>query len=246
MGKRSPIKWNITHYQHCTSTQDLAHEAAHEGALEGQVIQALRQSNGRGRHGHNWDAPVGNLYISFILRPDFDLQKAGQISFITACAVARALENYIDTKKQDLKLKWPNDILVNGLKTSGILLESNMKDNKLESLIVGIGVNIFNKPDLAICLNDIADEPVYVNKVRDLILHEFKVFYTLWHTNGFEPIRDFWQERAFGMGQVMVARLPNQKFSGIFDGITDDGCLVLKEKNGNKRIISAADVYFET
>ncbi len=246
MVKNLPIEWQINHYQQTTSTQDLAHDATKNGAQEGMVFQASKQSDGRGRHGNSWSAPVGNLYLSFILRPDFDLQQAGQISFIVSCAVARALEHYIDTDKHDLKLKWPNDILVNGLKISGILLESNIKDNAIDSLIVGIGVNIFNKPDLAICLNDIADEPVYVNKVRDLILHEFKVFYTLWHKKGFEPIREFWQSRAYGMGQDMVARLPDQKFYGIFNGITDDGCLILKESNGNDRIISAAEVHFGT
>lgn len=244
MVQNPPIEWQINHYQQTTSTQDLAHKAANEGADEGTVFQALKQSNGRGRHGNNWSAPVGNLYLSFILRPDFNLQKAGQISFIVSCAVARALENYIETQKNDLKLKWPNDILINGLKISGILLESNIKEQKLESLIVGIGVNIFNKPDLAICLNDIALEPVYVNKVRDLILHEFKVFYTLWKLKGFEPIGKFWQDRAFGMGQDMVARLPDKEFNGIFNGITDKGCLILKETNGDERIISAAEVHF--
>lgn len=240
-----PINWQINQYQQVSSTQDLAHDAANDGAEQGALFQALKQDSGRGRHGNKWSAPLGNLYISFILKPDYDLDKAGQVSFVVACALARALEEYIDTSKHDVKLKWPNDILVDGLKISGILLESNIKENKLDSLIVGIGVNIFNKPELATCLNDVAVEPVYVNKIRDLILHEFNVFYTLWQTKGFDPVREFWQERAYGVGQDMTARLPNEKFNGVFGGITDNGALILKEANGNERIINAAEVYFE-
>ncbi len=239
-----PIEWQIQQYQQTSSTQDLAHQAANDGASEGALFQALKQSAGRGRHGNKWSAPLGNLYFSFVLKPDYALDKAGQVSFVVACALARALEEYIDIKKHDLKLKWPNDVLVDGLKMSGILLETNIIDNKLDSLIVGIGVNIFNKPDLAACLNDVSQEPVYVNKVRDQILHEFNVFYTLWQVKGFEAIQKFWEERAYGIGQEMTARLPKEKFKGTFKGITNEGCLILNESNGNERIITAADVHF--
>jgi len=238
-----PIDWQIKQYQQASSTQDLAHDAANDDACEGALFQALKQEAGRGRHGNKWSAPLGNLYLSFVLKPDYQLDKAGQVSFVVACALARALEEYIDTTKHDLTVKWPNDILIDGLKVSGILLESNIKDNALDSLIVGIGVNIFNKPDLAICLNDVASEPIYVNKVRDQILHEFNVFYTLWQTKGFAPIKKFWEERAYGLEQDMTARLPQEKFHGVFSGITDNGCLKLKTDEGEK-IISAADVYF--
>jgi len=239
-----PIKWQINQFQQTDSTQDLAHDAAKDGADEGAVFQALKQNAGRGRHGNQWSAPLGNLYLSFVLRPDYGLDKAGQVSFVVACALARALELYMNTAKHELKLKWPNDVLVDGLKISGILLESNIENNKLDSLIVGIGVNIFNKPDLAICLNDIASDPVYVNIVRDQILHEFNVFYTLWRKDGFAPIREFWQDYAYGMGADMTARLPNEKFKGAFGGINDEGALILIEANGDERIINAAEVHF--
>jgi len=239
-----PIDWHITHFQQTDSTQDLAHDAADDGVAEGAVFQALRQNKGRGRHGNQWNAPVGNLYMSFVLKPDYGLEKAGQVSFVVACAMARALENYIDLNKHDLKLKWPNDVLVDGLKISGILLESNIKDNSLDSLIVGIGLNIFNKPDLAVCLNDVAMEPVYVNKVRDQILHEFNIFYTLWQTKGFEAVRDYWLEFAYGIDQEMTARLPTEKFQGHFGGITNDGSLILKTETGEK-VITAAEVHFK-
>ena len=241
-----PIEWHVENYQKISSTQDLAHIAANEGKPQGTVIQALMQDAGRGRHGNKWNAPVGNLYMSFLLRPDYDLNKAGQVSFIAACALARTLEDYLDDKKHTLKLKWPNDVLIDGLKVSGILLESNLQDNTLNSLIVGIGVNIFNKPDLAICLNDVSKHPVYVNRIRDEILHEFNVFYTLWQTKGFDAIKNFWEERAYGINQEMTARLPNTQHQGIFKGINKDGSLILSEKDtSTERIIHAGEVHFE-
>jgi len=184
-----PIKWQINQFQQTDSTQDLAHDAAKDGVDEGAVFQALKQNAGRGRHGNQWSAPLGNLYLSFVLRPDYGLDKAGQVSFVVACALARALELYMNTAKHELKLKWPNDVLVDGLKISGIL-------------------------------------------------------YTLWRKDGFAPIREFWQDYAYGVGADMTARLPNDKFKGAFGGINDEGALILIEANGDERIINAAEVHF--
>lgn len=239
-----PIDWQIKLFQNLPSTQDVAMALAEDEGEEGTVIQALTQSKGRGRRGNQWEAPIGNLYLSFLLRPDFDFQKAGQVSFIVALAVARAVQNYIKPDAHKVQAKWPNDILVNGLKISGILLESSMKDNALSGLVVGIGVNVFAKPDLATSLNDVAKEPVYVNKVRDDILKEFSDIYSQWQKDGFTFVHKEWLSIAYGVGENITARLPNISYKGEFQSINDDGALILKEANGRERIIHAAEVYF--
>lgn len=238
-----PINWRFEHYQKVVSTQNYIFDAIAEGEEEGFVVQALQQQGGRGRHGNQWSAPIGNIYISVLLRPKCDLADAGQLAFVTAVALSAALDDYIDPKKHKKTVKWPNDILINGVKISGILLESDIQNNTLNAINLGIGVNIFKAPEFAVALNDIAKEPVYVNKVRDNILDKFAHFYDLWQEKGFAPIRDAWLKDAHGLETPMTARLPNESFKGIFKGITKDGSLIL-DQDGTEKIIHAADVHF--
>ena len=135
--------------------------------------------------------------------------------------------------------------MVDGRKVSGILLETNVNSGgELDGLVVGMGVNVFNAPDLAVCLNDVADDPVYVTKIRDKILEELGAAYTLWQEEGFTSIREQWLSHAHGLGQAMTARLPNISHKGIFDGLTEEGSLILTQDSGEKMIITSGDVHF--
>ena len=239
-----PINWQIQLYQNVLTTQNYAHDAAKAGDSEGVVVQALSQLGGKGRHGKDWQSPIGNLYLSVLLRPACGVERAGELAFVIAVALSAALDDYIDLKKHVKTLKWPNDILVDGLKLSGILLESNIKDNALDSIIAGIGVNIFKAPELAIGLNDIAESPVYVNVVRDDILNKLSYYYELWQEKGFAPIREEWLNGAHGLGEPLTARLPSVSHQGIFKGITEAGSLILEMAEDGEKIIHAAEVHF--
>lgn len=239
-----PISWQIKLLSTVGSTQDIAMLAAQDGDPEGYVVQAMSMTGGRGRNGNQWSAPMGNIYMSALLRPSCDMRRAGELAFVIAVALSDALEHYIDSSKHKITLKWPNDVLIDGLKISGILLETNMKDGKLDGVIAGIGVNIFNAPDLAVSLNNVAKEPIYVNKVRDVILEELNKNYSLWQKNGFPPIREKWLARAYGIGKAITTRLPHESFKGIFEGLNEDGALILRQEDGGQKIIHAADVHF--
>lgn len=238
-----PIDWRFDLYQKVLSTQNYVHDAIALGEPEGLVVQTLQQQGARGRHGNKWDAPIGNLYMSILLRPHCDLAQAGQLAFVIAMALSDALDDYIDPKKHSKTLKWPNDILIDNRKISGILLESDIRENKLNAIVAGIGLNIFKAPELAVALNDIAKEPVYVNKVRDNILDKLGIYYDIWQEKGFAPIREAWLKQAHGIGQPITARLPEVSFKGVFKGITDEGSLIL-DMDGTDKIIHAADVHF--
>lgn len=238
------MEWKIQTYQEVESTQSLVHEAAAQGLEEGVVVQSMIQLSGKGRRGNQWISPVGNLYLSLLLRPECSIQEAGQISFVVAVAASAALDEYIDTDKHVKTVKWPNDILIDGLKISGILLESGMIGRSLDYMVVGIGMNIFNKPELAMALNDIAKEPVYINKVRDHFLDRLSYYYELWQEKGFAPILELWLNQAHGLDQPMTARLPNTEFKGVFKTVNEDGALILETANGDEKTIHAADVYF--
>lgn len=238
------INWQIKVLSKVTSTQDIVMLAAQDGDDEGYVIQAMMQSDARGRHGNKWDAPMGNIYMSALLRPECKIERAGELGFVVAIALFDTLSSYIDTDKHKVTLKWPNDILIDGLKISGILLETNLILNKLDGVVVGIGVNIFNAPEQAVSLNKMNSEPVFVNKVRDVVLEKLDKYYSLWQKEGFAPIRKKWLEHAHGLEQPITARLPNESYEGIFSGLTEDGGLILKQGDGSERIITAGDIHF--
>ncbi len=235
------VDWQPKVLASVESTQAMVQQAAQDGEPEGYVLQAFQQTGGKGRSGNQWHSPMGNLYMSFLLRPECDLHKAGELAFVVGVGVSNAFDEYIDSKSSKKQLKWPNDILVNGLKISGILLEGGA-DN---SFIVGVGANILNAPDLAISLNSAATQPVYVNKVRDNILDKVGIIYEEWQSNGFSTIRDLWLEQAYGLNEAMTARLPNKKVKGIFKGIDQVGALQLELANGELKTIHAADVHFD-
>jgi len=239
------MNWRIEVLGDTPSTQDIVHTASMTDEPEGYVLQAMQQSGARGRHGNKWDAPMGNLYLSALLRPKCTLNQAGQLSFVVGVALSNAMDQYIDASKHKKTLKWPNDILVDGLKISGILLESNLNaDGSLDSIVAGVGVNIFKAPDLAINLAALSKEPVYINVFRDEFLAKLGALYETWQSQGFAPIRDAWLEQAHGLNQPMTVRLPNEVKKGIFGGIDEGGALLLKHDDDSLEVIQAGVVHF--
>ena len=233
------IDWRIQTFASLPSTQDVVKQAILNQENEGLVVQALKQPAGRGRHGKVWEGPIGNLYMSLLLQPNKPQENYGELAFVIAVALSKALDSFIDLDKHKKTLKWPNDILINGLKNSGILLEVEE-----EALIVGIGLNIFSKPDFAICLNDVAKEPLFINKVRDHILQEISHYYQQWQNDGIAAIRLNWLRQAHGLGNDITARLPKETYKGIFEGLSEDGALILKQENDERVFISAGEVHF--
>jgi len=240
------IDWRIDVAGTAGSTQDIVHNKAIGGEDEGYVFQALQQTGARGRHGNKWDAPMGNLYMSALLRPSCTLNEAGQLSFVVAVALSKALDPYIDSKKHKKTLKWPNDVYVDGLKLSGILLESNLQaDNSLDSIVIGVGVNIFKAPDFAISVQEVTQKPIYVNVFRDEFLAHLSEFYETWQQKGFAPIRQAWLKEAHGLGDALTVRLPKETFKGVFNGIDEAGALLVGLDDGTERVVQAGDVHFE-
>lgn len=240
------INWTIETFAVLPSTQDEVKERALEGADEGLVVQALTQSEGRGRHGNEWVSPMGNLYMSVLLLPLCTADLAGQISFIVALAVSAAMDEFI-VEGHKKTLKWPNDILIDGKKCAGILLESELSPKGLVGhLVIGIGVNILSAPEGKICLKEVSGENrLAVHPFRDRVLHHLEAYYRVWKAEGFAPIRKAWLAQAHGIGHKMTARLPGREEKGIFRDINEAGALIL-ELSGNKQIvIRAGEIYFD-
>ncbi|OGQ34902.1 MAG: biotin--[acetyl-CoA-carboxylase] ligase, partial [Deltaproteobacteria bacterium RIFCSPLOWO2_01_FULL_38_9] len=126
-------------FKKVTSTNDIAYELAKKGAKEGEYVIAETQTKGRGRMQRKWVSKKGNLYVSLILRPSIVTRNVSHLTFVAALAVASALEKHLNISPQ---LKWPNDVLVDRKKISGILTEMESEGDKVDFMVVGMGINV--------------------------------------------------------------------------------------------------------
>jgi BirA family biotin operon repressor/biotin-[acetyl-CoA-carboxylase] ligase len=241
------VDWKVHTYASLPSSQDYVRELVNdedEFFPEGVVIQALSQTKGRGRHGRTWESPLGNLYISVLLRPNCDAAKAGQISFVVAVALSAAIDEVL-APGHAKTLKWPNDILIDGQKCAGILLESELNaDGSVKAMIVGMGINIHGAPEGAIGLQKVTNEiTVPVNKFRDMALEKLGHYYRLWQQDGFAPIRKLWLAQAQNLGKEITVTLGEKKMTGVFQDLDASGALKLAQNDGKVLDITSGDVY---
>jgi BirA family biotin operon repressor/biotin-[acetyl-CoA-carboxylase] ligase len=236
--------WRVQVLGTTPSTQDLVRSMADTGEPEGLAVQALQQTSGRGRHGNLWSSPMGNLYLSVLLRPAARPDKAAQMAFVAALALSDAIDEVIE-EGHAKTLKWPNDVLIDGKKVSGILLETKIDNHgRVDYLIIGTGVNIFAPPEGAASLDAIKKERLAVNTFRDIYLDKLAYHYKAWQDKGFAQIRTAWLKQAHGIGQTMKIRLPESVFEGVFVGIDDNGALQADMGGGTIRTFTAGEVHF--
>ena len=246
--------YHLLSYDELDSTNEEARRLAEGGGSHGAVIWAKRQTSGRGRMGRMWVSAEGNLFCSLLLAPNCDALMAAQLSFVTGVAVIETLKPIV-AEDNELSCKWPNDILLNGKKVGGILLESfetaDMtpgKDRMVRWVVVGVGINIDSCPSntdiKATYLKDAGVEIISAKIVLSRFIHHFITEYDLWAKKGFAPIRKRWMEYAFRVDQPIEVRLPKETHTGIFEGIDAEGHLLLKPRGGKLVTISAGDVYW--
>jgi BirA family biotin operon repressor/biotin-[acetyl-CoA-carboxylase] ligase len=231
--------WRIQQVASTASTNDDAKAAAENGEYEGLVVWALKQTSGRGRQGRVWESPEGNLYCSALLRPHMAAGDIGRYSFVTANAVYDTVRQCLPIA--DITLKWPNDVLVEGKKIGGILLEVVG-----DALIIGTGLNVAHHPAEGLypstSLRDEEAQPKPLDEILDMLLQNLGHWHNVMQTEGFEPIREFWLKRA--VKGPMKVRLPQGEINGEFVGLDEKGCLILHLADGSERAIATGDVFF--
>ena len=230
------------------STNDVARTLAGEGAPGLSAVWAKAQSSGRGRRGREWSSPVGNLYLSLLLRPECPIAAAAQLSLVAALGLGDALSEFVDISR--VRNKWPNDVQLDGKKVSGLLLESSgVNTEAVEWVIVGCGVNVAVHPDIpnypTTSLNEVAEQNVDVEALLNVFLRCFEVRYDAWRENGAVAIRDCWLERAVGLGQEITVRLPTKEIRGVFEGLDASGALILARTDGVRELITAGEIFAE-
>ena len=232
--------------QTVASTNDEARGLAENGAPGNSAVWALEQTAGRGRRGREWASPPGNLYVSLLLRPECKIAEAAQLSLVAALGLGDAISEYVAPSR--VRNKWPNDVLVDGRKIAGLLLESSSNGGgAVDWVVVGCGVNVANSPDLreyaATSLNAVSETEVPVRALLETFLERFEERYQTWHLGGIAPIREAWLERAHDLGQNVTVRLPTRELHGIFEGMDQTGALILALADGAREIITSGDVF---
>ena len=216
------------------STNDDLAALAREGAAEGTWLRAGRQTGGKGRQGRAWHSSPGNLHASTLVR----LQPGDPPAPTLALVAAVALYEVVVAYAPQVRVKWPNDLLADGAKLSGILLE-----RQGDAVIVGFGVNLAHHPEdidrpatsLA-ALAGAAPEPA---AFLDILAEAFARWLVRWRSGGVEPVRRQWLAAAHPPGTP----LSTSEGEGLFDGLDEGGALRLRLVDGTLRVIHAGDVF---
>lgn len=257
LGPTFPAGVNEVALDEAGSTNAVALALAHKGAPHLTLVWTRRQTAGRGRDGRTWVSTDGNVFWSLLLRPQRDWPDVSELAYVAGLAVHAAVRPHLDLGKA-VALKWPNDVLIDGAKVSGTLIEVRnlvrQPDSSLltaDAVVIGTGINVASHPvdGMMYRTTSLRGEGSAVD--RDHLLGDltsaFLGVLEIWLTHGFERIRSLWLDRAFGLGKritVRISRRPEDQLSGIFESVDYSGCIQLRLDDGQLKAISAGDVFF--
>ena len=245
MNFRVPDPYRALILDEIDSTNEEAKRRAEVGEAGGLFILARTQTAGRGRRGREWASGKGNLFATLLLRPQVTPQKAAELSFVAANAVAETFESL---GASSATVKWPNDVLLAGAKAAGILLESSARNARLDWLAIGMGLNLSSAPTStpypATSLKaETGCSPPDPAEVLPILAGHWARGYEGWEEEGFTRVRASWLARAEGLGRRIIARLEAEEIAGNFVDLSETGELVMDTREG-RRLISAGEIFF--
>jgi len=239
---------NIVFLREVGSTNDFAKELAGYGAVEGTVVVAETQTAGRGRLGRGWVSPVGGLWFSVILRPELKPAEAVRLVFVAGLAVAEVLRELYGVR---VETKWPNDVLVKGRKVCGILTEMNTTGEKVNCVIVGVGVNanfevkkVFREDlkTVATSLENELGRKVRLEELFRALLEKLENIYALFLKEGFGPVLGKWKTYAGFLGCQVEVASGTEKWFGLALDVENDGALIMRLEDGTVKRVFVGDV----
>jgi BirA family transcriptional regulator, biotin operon repressor / biotin---[acetyl-CoA-carboxylase] ligase len=248
------LGFRLTSLDATASTNDDALAAARQGDPGRLWVVARAQTAGRGRQGRPWTSPAGNLHASLLLVEPCEPSRAAQLGFLAGLALHEAVSEAAGIDVPRLALKWPNDLLLDGAKVAGLLLEGHrLGPARIFAVVIGFGVNVATAPAgtpyPAAALRSLApgltSEDLFVGLVRALAprLERWRLGSGPDPAEGFAPVRREWLRRAAGLGGPVTVRLPSGERSGRFAGLDRIGRLELQTEAGLEPI-DAGDLFF--
>ena len=240
--------FRVERFAALASTNDAALERARAGDPGNLWIVADRQTSGRGRRGRVWVSESGNLYATALLIDPCDPARLPELPFVAVAAVCDAVAGQVARGDARVRIKWPNDLMIDGAKVAGILLESTRLADGRMAVAVGIGINCERAPSAtetpATSLSA-AGRPVVPGVLFDDLERALRRALGVWAGGGgFAAIRAEWLARAGGIGSVIRVRMTTGEETGVFEAIDTAGRLILRCDDGSAKAISAGDVFF--
>ena len=228
------------------STNTQAKKMGEEGAEHGTLVVTQCQTAGRGRRGRSWESPEGNVYFTFLLRPEVEISRASMITLVAALAVAKAVD---DVTGLDSKIKWPNDVVANGKKLCGILTESSSDLEYINYAVVGIGINVNQNAfpeEIAETASSLLLETGHTvdrGQLLGVFLNRFEQYYeTFIQTEDMSGLRDVYNEKLVNCGrEVKIIEKDRERVLKAL-GIDNDGGLVVENSEGERESIISGEV----
>jgi BirA family biotin operon repressor/biotin-[acetyl-CoA-carboxylase] ligase len=235
-------------YDEVDSTQFVAHQKISEGAKSGTVIVSELQTGGKGRLARVWDSQSGKgIWMSLILKPQIEIAKVPQFTFIASLAVVSAIEEVTHLEPQ---IKWPNDIYIGKQKVCGVLTEMRSEAGLVEAIIIGIGINV-NQTEFpeeikekATSLAILAGHSFPRAKLLQEILRQLEKYYQVFMDDGFGPIKLLWEAKAIPFREKIIVSTMQGSIEGAAEGISDEGVLLVRDDSGVRHQIYSADIDF--
>ena len=237
----------VVRLQSTPSTNDAAMAHARAGGAGNTWFVANEQTQGRGRHGRNWASPAGNLYASLLLIDACPLAHAPKLGFVAGVALAHAVRDCLGSDMPAIELKWPNDLVCEGAKLSGLLLEGCRLDDGRSATVIGFGVNCESHPEglpyRATSLAALGARDAKPRIVHEALSREMARWLAVFARGaGFAAIRAAWLVRAAGVGSTIRVGAGADMLEGRFETIDDGGRLMLATRDGIMPI-AAGDVF---
>jgi len=240
----------IYYFDTIDSTQSFALRLASKPYENGSIVIAERQTRGKGRLNRRWISPKGGIWLSILLKPDFEVSYVSLFPIITSLALAKAIEKVLKLKP---RLKWPNDVTLNNKKVAGILIEASIETNKIDYLIIGVGINFRIQPKMVSRLLKNSENfygittLVGKNKESDPVellqkfLYELEQLYRKILSGNLKEIRNEWIKKSSTIGKNVTISTPTGLVKGKAVSIDENGALLLSRK-GKNRCLLVGDV----
>ena len=240
-GRQSEHRFVLHRYDSIDSTNTEAKRLADVGAPAGTVVLATEQTAGRGRQDRLWASPPGNLYISLLLRPDKPVGAVAQLGFVAAVAVAETVQEVAPSSYP--RLKWPNDLLLDGRKLAGILLETaTAATGGIAWLVMGMGINVAAAPIATAAALHSYVPTLTPDRLADVLLERLGQWIKLWSEDGFAPVREAWLRFGHRPGEGLRVRRPDGERIGTFHDLDQNGMLLLDTSSG-PLAVSAGEIH---
>lgn len=251
MTKHWVHKFNLVMFDSVKNTNREAQKLSCNAERSSYVVYAKEQTDGKDRHGKTWSSPKGNFYSSIALHPTFTVQSGGQLALVISMAIKDALTDIFGINYAELKFQWPSDIMLNGKKIGGILLEASSTPfkNIPAWFVAGIGVNLIShNEDSQYPTSSLKEEgfgEILGESLLNAFMTNFSKRYNTWHNRSFKTMKLEWLESAYGLNEPMSVHFKGEVINGVFEGIDDDGALLLRLKDGQLKKIMSSEVFFD-